>query len=102
MSNKMDIQVSEGTLKKSQKLVDDDQIQDMGDFGIENCYQVKGSKAGEIYQIELDKIHGFVCRKTNASEPNEKGNLCMGWKNSRAPKICKHCYAVILYKKREE
>ena len=98
MSNIMDIQVSEGTLKKSQKLVDDDQIQDMGD----DVYLVAGSRAGEIYQIELDKIHGFVCRKTNASEPNEKGNLCMGWKNSRAPKICKHCYAVILYKKREE
>lgn len=96
MSNIMDIQVSAGTLKKSQKLVDDDQIQQIGD-----TFFVAGSRAGEIYQVDLDKIHGFVCRKTNANEPNEKGSLCMGWKNSRAPKICKHSYAVIL-KKREE
>ena len=91
------IQVSAGTLKKSQKLVDDDQIQQIGE-----TYFVAGSRAGEIYQIDVDKIHGFVCRKTNSNEQNEKGSLCMGWKNSRAPKICKHCYAVILYKKREE
>ena len=94
MSTLEQIQVSEGTLKKSTKIVKDDKIQE-----IEGTYFVAGSKEGEIYQVDFDKIHGLVCRKTNAENPQDKGSLCMGWKNSHSPKICKHSYAVILYKR---
>ena len=87
--------VSEGTRKNAEKLVKNDKITDLG----ENMYLVAGSKAGDIYEIESDKNHGFVCRKTNTDNPNEKGSLCMGWKNSHLPKYCKHCIAVILYQK---
>jgi len=89
----LQIPISEGVMKKSKKLVKDDKIQE-----VDGSYFVAGSKEGEIYQIDVDEVHGLVCRKTNASEPNEKGSLCMGWKNSHAPKICSHCYAVLLYK----
>ena len=94
----MEIQVSAGTEKKSQSLLKKDQIQKIDD----ETFYVAGSKDGEIYKIDSHEIHGFVCNKTNASDPNEKGSLCMGWKNSRTPKICKHCYAVILFKKQEK
>jgi len=98
MSTTLEIAVSAGTLKKSKALLDNDQIQKIDD----ETFYVAGSKEGEIYEVGVHKIHGFVCNKTNASEPNEKGSLCMGWKNSRTPKICKHCYAVILFKKQED
>ncbi len=91
------ITVSESTEKKSAKLVKDDQIQEL-----DGSYFVAGTKEGEIYQVDIDKIHGLVCRKTNADNPQDKGNLCMGWKNSHTPKICKHSYAVILYRKIQE
>lgn len=94
MSTIQQIKVSESTEKKSAKIVKDDKIQEL-----DGTYFVAGTKEGDIYQVDYDKMHGLVCRKTNTKEPNEKGALCMGWKNSHSPKICKHSYAVILYKK---
>ena len=82
------ITVSAGTQSKANKIIKDDKIQEL-----DGTYFVAGSKEGEIYQVDIDKIHGLVCRKTNSENQNDKGSLCMGWKNSRAPKICKHSYA---------
>ena len=70
MSTTLEIEVSAGTLKKSKALLDNDQIQKIDD----ETFYVAGSKEGEIYEIGVHKIHGFVCNKTNASEPNEKGS----------------------------
>lgn len=104
----MEIQVNAGMEARAQKLLKDDLIQEID----QENYVVLGSK-GNRYNVQFDEKHGLVCKlfentdednseSWNKAESKSKYKLCPSWKMSTNPKICKHCFAVVLFKRQGE
>lgn len=91
---------SDAVIKRAEKIVAEDKVQEIDTKN----YRVLGS-TGIVYDIEYDERHGLICK--NYEEQNEHGlvdkyKLCPAWRMSHNPKICKHCWAVILFKQNQE